>query len=112
MSRYRPKNLALTAHSPEQGLLWFVIRFSEGDVGTIWLESDVRADQAILGILLGEESLFGLGIGQKAINLALKNAHQFGRFRTVVLNVRENNMRAIACYKSVDSKRLLQASNV
>ena len=99
MSRYRPKDLAVTTHSPEQGVLWFVVRFSERDVGTIWLESDVRPDQAILGILLGEESLFGIGIGQKAINLALQNAQELGRFRTVVLNVRENNARAIACYK-------------
>jgi RimJ/RimL family protein N-acetyltransferase len=99
MSRYRPKNLAVTAHSPEQGLLWFVIRFSGRDVGTVWLEGDVGSDQAVLGILLGEERLLGLGIGQKAINLALENAQQLGRFRTVVLNVRENNTRAIACYK-------------
>jgi RimJ/RimL family protein N-acetyltransferase len=99
MSRYRPKNLAITAHDPEQGILWYVIRFSGRDVGTIWLESDVRSDQAILGILLGEKSLLGLGIGQTAIQLALENARQLGRLRTVTLNVRENNTRAIACYK-------------
>jgi len=99
MSRYRPRNLAVTAHSPEQGILWFVIRFSDQDVGTVWLESDVGSDQAILGILLGEESVLGLGIGQKAINLALEKARQLWRLRTVLLNVRENNTRAIACYK-------------
>jgi RimJ/RimL family protein N-acetyltransferase len=99
MSRYRPRNLGVTAHSPELGILWFVIRFSGRDVGTVWLESEVGSDQAVLGILLGEESLLGLGIGQKAINLALENAQQLGRLRTVLLNVRENNTRAIACYK-------------
>ena len=99
MSRYRPKNLAITAHDPERGILWYIIRFSGRDVGTIWLESDLRSDQAILGILLGEESLLGLGIGQKAIDLALENARLQGRLRTVTLNVRENNTRAIACYK-------------
>src|SRR5262245_40155376 len=99
MSRYRPRNLAVSSNSPEQEILWFVIRFSGRDVGTIWLESDVGSDQAVLGILLGEESLLGLGIGQKAINLALETARQLGRLRTVLLNVRENNTRAIACYK-------------
>src|SRR5262245_31643668 len=99
MSRYRPRNPSITAHSPEQGILWFVIQFSRRDVGTIWLESDTGSDQAVLGILLGEESIFGLGIGQKAINLALEKARQLGQFRTVLLNVRENNTRAITCYK-------------
>jgi len=98
MSRFRPRNLAVVAHNPEQGILWFVIQFSGRDVGTIWLES-VGSDQAVLGILLGEESIFGLGVGQKAINLALEKARQLGRFRTVLLNVRENNTRAIACYQ-------------
>jgi RimJ/RimL family protein N-acetyltransferase len=99
MSRYRPRNLAVTAHSPEQGILWFVIRFSGRDIGTVWLEGDVASDQAILGIFLGEESLLGRGIGQKAINLALEYAEKLGRLRTILLNVRENNTRAIACYK-------------
>ncbi|MGH9858228.1 MAG: hypothetical protein ACRD4B_10330, partial [Acidobacteriota bacterium] len=43
MSRYRPKDPAVRKHCPKQGVLWFVVQVSERDVGTIWLESDVRA---------------------------------------------------------------------
>jgi RimJ/RimL family protein N-acetyltransferase len=99
MSRYRPMNRTVAAHNPEQGLLWFVIHVSGSDVGTIWLERGVQSDEAILAIFLGEESLFGLGIGEKAINMAIEKAQELSSFRRVLLNVRESNTRAIACYK-------------
>ena len=99
MSRCRPRDLTVSAHSPEAGILWFVIRAGGRDVGTVWLEADVDPDQLILGILLGDREVFGLGIGQRAIGLALQEARRLGRYHTVVLHVRENNGRAIACYE-------------
>jgi RimJ/RimL family protein N-acetyltransferase len=99
MSRYRPMNRTVAAHNPEQGLLWFVIQVSGNDIGTVWLERGSQPDEAILGIFLGEESLLGFGIGEKAINMTIEKAQELNLFRKVVLNVRENNTRAIACYK-------------
>ncbi len=99
MSRYRPMNRTVVAHNPEQGLLWFVIQVSGSDIGTIWLERSTQPDEAILGIFLGEESLFGLGIGEKAINLVIEKAQELCCFRKIILNVRKSNARAIACYK-------------
>lgn len=99
MSRNRPMNGAAVAHNPTQGLLWFVIQVSGRDIGTIWLERGAQPDEATLAIFLGEESLCGHGIGEKAINMAIEKAKDLCCFHKVTLNVRESNARAIACYK-------------
>ena len=98
MSRHRPFDAALTAHSPEDGLLWYVIRVDGAVVGTVWLEREAERANARLGILLGDESLFGLGIGERAVNLALERAPQLS-VSAVALHVRQSNPRAVACYE-------------
>jgi ribosomal protein S18 acetylase RimI-like enzyme len=97
MSRQRPLDRALTAHSPADGLLWYVIRVDDEDIGTVWLERETERWYARLGILLGDELLFGLGIGERAVNLALERTQELS-VTTVALHVRESNARAIACY--------------
>jgi len=52
-----------------------------------------------LGILLGRQDKLGRGIGTKAIPLAIKQSQQVLAFKSVELNVRKTNVRAIACYK-------------
>src|ERR1700680_4646935 len=47
--------------------LWFVIEVDDTEVGTVWLERGKTADEAVLGILLGDPLLFGRGIGRHAI---------------------------------------------
>lgn len=99
MSRYRPRDPSWQGHQPEQGLFWFVIVVSGRDGGTVWLEPGAAPDEAILGILIGQESLLGHGIGEAAIMLALTQVSAAHRYRSVTLNVRANNPRAIACYR-------------
>jgi len=97
MSRQRPLDRALTAYSPADGLLWYVIRVDDADIGAVWLERETERSYARLGVLLGDEALFGLGIGEQAVNLALERAPELS-VNTVALHVRRSNARAIACY--------------
>ena len=99
MSRYRPRDLSWQGHQPEQGLFWFVIVVAGHDGGTVWLEPGGNPHEAVLGILIGQESLLGHGIGETAIMLALEKAAEAHRYRRVTLNVRAANLRAIACYQ-------------
>ncbi|MDY0018977.1 MAG: GNAT family protein [Anaerolineae bacterium] len=99
MSRYRPRDPSWQGHQPEQGLFWFVIVVSGRDGGTVWLEPGAQPDEAVLGILIGKKSLLGQRIGETAITLALKRVAEAHRYRSVTLNVRATNQRAIACYQ-------------
>lgn len=99
MSHHRPSLREATVNDPRLGVFWYVIVESGTDVGTIWLEPATQPGELVLGILLGDESFFGRGIGSKAIALAVERARGVGRYRAVRLNVRSNNTRAIACYQ-------------
>jgi len=80
--------------------VWYVIVADGVDVGTIWLEKDHPKDNvATLGILIGRQDKLGRGIGTKAIPLAIKQSQRALAFKSVQLNVRKTNVRAIACYK-------------
>jgi RimJ/RimL family protein N-acetyltransferase len=96
MSRVRPLDPACRGHAPAAGVLWFVIIAGGRDVGAIWLERE-SADCARVGMLLGDESLFGRGIGSRALALAIERAGELSVGR-VSLHVRAGNGRAIACY--------------
>jgi RimJ/RimL family protein N-acetyltransferase len=100
MSRTRPLDMARTGHCPEAGLLWYVIRADGRDVGTVWLEREADHSSARLGILLGDEALFGRGIGTEAMRLVLERARSRDlHLHKVVLHVRRDNGRAIRCYE-------------
>ena len=100
MSRHTPRGIiASAAPNQESHLWWYVIVADGAEVGTVWLEQDHDSDAAVLGILLGDSSLFGHGIGKAAVNLAIKEASCDGRFRVIRLNVREENVRAVGCYE-------------
>ncbi|MDA8243524.1 MAG: GNAT family protein [Elusimicrobia bacterium] len=94
MSNTRPKR-----HG-DRKLLWRVILAEDRDAGAVWIEEADNRREAVLGILLGEPSLFGKGIGRAAIALALQEARAIFPFRRVILHVRTGNERAIACYKA------------
>lgn len=99
MSRYRPRDLSWQGHQPEQGLFWFVIVVAGRDGRTLWIEPGADPDEAVLGILIGQESLLGHGVGEAAITLALAQVAKAHRYRKVTLHVRAANLRAIACYQ-------------
>jgi RimJ/RimL family protein N-acetyltransferase len=101
MSRSRPLNVALASHCPEAGLLWYVIRADGRDVGSVWLEREAGPFSARLGVLLGDEALFGRGIGTEAVRLVIERARAGElQVRTLALHVRRSNERAIGCYEN------------
>lgn len=98
MSRITPKGSSAFAHDPAKGIFWFVIQAGGRDIGTLWLEPDPQEEEAILGILLGEESILGRGVGHRAILLACEHLRRSSRYNRILLNVKQSNARAIACY--------------
>ena len=100
MSRTAPYGYLDKALIQSPGLLWYVIEADGLPCGTVWLEKESNVSRtATLGILLGETSLLGKGIGQQAIKLALQAALHSNFADTVRLNVRQSNPRATACYE-------------
>lgn len=100
MSRILPHKSDQFLNSQESLLAWYVIRVGDQDVGVVWLEKEAINDEiAVLGILIGKNDLLGQGIGGKAINFAIQKSCDEIRFKTVHVNVRESNTRAICCYK-------------
>ena len=100
MSQFYPK--AFNGKDTDNPTLyvWYVIVVNRVDVGTIWLEKDHPTDNVVtLGILIGRQDKLGQGIGTKAIPLAIKQSQRALAFKSVELNVRKTNVRAIACYK-------------
>jgi len=110
MSRVKPKNPLSNSHDPKNGLFWYVIIDSNIEVGTIWLEPSECFSESILGILLNSSNNFGKGIGSQAINLAIKNLLSIFPGNIVTLNVRQNNVRGIACYKKVGFSIVMSGS--
>ena len=97
MSRYRPRPEAL-GPGMTSAPLWFVIALDGVPVGTLWFESGIEPDEAVLGILLGDQSIFGRGIGRRAIELAVEQLKCATAVARITLNVRTTNARAISCY--------------
>jgi ribosomal protein S18 acetylase RimI-like enzyme len=62
------------------------------------LEQWIAPDEAVLGILLGDQSIFGRGIGRRAIELAMEQLKCVVAVARITLNVRTSNARAISCY--------------
>ena len=97
MSRYRPRPDAL-GPGKTPAPLWFVIVVDGVPVGTLWFESGVAPEEAVLGILLGDKSIFGRGIGRRAIELAVERLKSVVAVARITLNVRTTNALAISCY--------------
>ncbi len=100
MSRILPHQPDQNPYSQESLLAWYVIGVDDQDVGVVWLEKAAINDEvAMLGILFGKYDLLGQGLGEQAINLAIDKSRDEINFRSVHINVRESNTRAIRCYR-------------
>ncbi len=92
---------------------WTIILVDDMETGTIWLEKDQQKEETVtLGILLGEPTQFGQGIGQQAIPLSIQQAAKQLSFDRVTLNVRQSNLRAIACYQKCGFQIVNEGSKV
>ena len=105
MSNFYPHSFNGEVVTSSNQFAWFIIEADDTEVGTIWLEKEKAADSfATLGIVIGCPDKLGIGIGQRAIPLAIEAARTKLKFEGVRLFVRQNNYRAIACYKACDFK--------
>jgi RimJ/RimL family protein N-acetyltransferase len=101
LSRTRPYAVGVDHHDPDRGLFWYVIVDCARDVGTVWVELPPGSDEPVLGVYLGEASLFGRGIGTAAVRLAVAEFRGVHPQLSVSLRVRRTNERAIACYRGI-----------
>lgn len=85
-------------------LCWYHIKIDEKYIGAIWLEKNFNEDFAVLGIFIADELYRNKGIGKAAIEHIIKTDLQYIHTNKILLHVREENERAIKCYKSVGFK--------
>lgn len=91
--------------SENAGILrWYHIKADEKYIGAIWLEKNVDDDFAVLGVFIADKIYRNKGIGKSAIEQIIKNDFQYMNTNKILLRVREENERAIRCYKSVGFK--------
>lgn len=77
-----------------------IILYGKKKVGAVWLEKiNQRNGTAELGLLIGEPQLWGLGLGNKAMNAMIEIAKKELGLRFLWVSVREANQRAVNCYK-------------
>lgn len=93
-SRIRPSSRA-------DYLCWYHIKCGEEYIGAIWLEREEKDDFAVLGIFIAEKAFRNRGIGTKAIEQIIESDFKNMGCNKVVLRVRTENGRAVACYKKV-----------
>lgn len=91
--------------SENAGILrWYHIKVDEKYIGAIWLEKNSDEDFAVLGIFIADKLYRNKGIGKAAIEQIIKTDLQHMHTNKILLRVREENKRAIRCYKSVGFK--------
>lgn len=81
-------------------LCWYHIKADGKYIGAIWLEKNDE-DFAVLGIFIADEFYRNKSIGKSAIEQIIKTDLQYMHTNKILLRVREENERAISCYKSV-----------
>lgn len=102
MSTTRPRTAGEQAPST---LFWKYICLDDDRIGAIWIEKGNATDStASLGIFISHDENLGKGIGTTAIRIAVAQAQKEMRFTKVELNVRDTNVRAIACYEKCGFK--------
>ena len=87
-----------------EALRWYHIKTDEKYIGAIWLEKNTNDDFAVLGIFIADELYRNKGIGKAAIEQIIKTDLQHMHTNKILLRVREENEKAIRCYKSVGFK--------
>ena len=85
-------------------LRWYHMKSDEKYIGAIWLEKNTCEDFAVLGVLIADVLCRNKGIGKAAIEQIIKTDLQHMHTNKLLLRVREENERAIRCYKSVGFK--------
>lgn len=87
-------------------LRWYHIKADNKYIGAIWLEKNADEAFAVLGIFIADKNYRNKGLGKAAIQQLLNNDLSSMHTSKVVLHVREENKRAVACYQSVGFKQV------
>ena len=82
-------------------LRWYHIKTDSKYIGAIWLEKNITDDFAVLGIFIADEYYRNKGIGKSAIEEIIKTDLRYFQTDKILLRVREENERAIKCYRNV-----------
>ena len=82
-------------------LCWYHIKSGEEYIGAIWLERNSKDNFAVLGIFIADKEYRNRGIGTRAIEQIIETDLRNMCCNRVLLRVRTENGRAVACYKKV-----------
>lgn len=80
-------------------LRWYHIKSEDSYIGAIWLEAQDGEEYAVLGILIADPGFRSKGIGTAAIQWMIEHDLPDMGVNQVLLRVRRNNTRAVACYE-------------
>jgi RimJ/RimL family protein N-acetyltransferase len=100
MSRYLPGKF----NENKNEWIMYIINVDEIEIGSVWIEYNDDNKQYDLGIMIGVADYLGKEIGKQAIKSIIKEAENKFKIDRLYLNVRQNNQRAINCYKSIGFK--------
>ncbi|MBO6046804.1 MAG: GNAT family N-acetyltransferase [Erysipelotrichaceae bacterium] len=76
-------------------LYWYYIEDNDEFIGAVWIEKYDKDDFGKLGIFIADEKHRHQGIGTQAIEEIIRLSH----LPTIILNVRETNLRALHVYQ-------------
>lgn len=79
----------------------YAIYVAQSFVGSVEFYDLERPRQAVLGILIGEKTLWGKGYGTVAVRLALESIFQIHKFERVTLQTLDHNARARGSFERV-----------
>ncbi|HYF81536.1 MAG TPA: GNAT family N-acetyltransferase [Clostridia bacterium] len=102
-SHSRPKYLREKDGFADRKTLLYMIKLDSIFIGTAWLE-DITLEDAKLGIYIADISSRGKGIGKEIVRRLIEIASNELRLKSIYLNVRDYNDRAIRCYSKCGFK--------
>lgn len=85
---------------------WYYIEYQQRYIGSIWLEKEQNSTFAVLGIFIADSQYRGNGLGKQAIRKIIDLDAASMDITEILLNAREENIRAINCYASVGFKKI------
>lgn len=97
LSHSRPRYLREKDSFAESKTLLYMIVLDSKFIGTAWLE-DITPEDAKLGIYIADIGSRGKGIGEKVVRKLIEIASDELKLKSIYLNVRDYNERAIRCY--------------
>lgn len=102
----------LETHIDDEATLNIITLSEDKLIGTVGIENiDHLNKRGTLGIFIGDVEEREKGYGTEAINLILDYGFNYLNLNNIKLDVVEFNERAIACYKNVDLKNVVEEEN-